>query len=138
VSRKKAVRFHIDVSAVFDLCSLPRAKENKNVMKTSTQDTARLSPYPQSFQSSPGRKAVTGIGAAAGAVRAQSQTASARTHLRQGFGAASVIRFGPKGLTTQNQALNALVFLYAQVSTTQIYTHAMSKPGLGARSPLDA
>ncbi|MBI3413805.1 MAG: tyrosine-type recombinase/integrase [Verrucomicrobia bacterium] len=27
---------------------------------------------------------------------------------------------------------------HRDVSTTQIYTHVMSKPGLGVRSPLDA
>jgi site-specific recombinase XerD len=26
---------------------------------------------------------------------------------------------------------------HAHVSTTQIYTHVMSKPGIGVRSPLD-
>jgi site-specific recombinase XerD len=56
--------------------------------------------------------------------------------------------------STQNQALNALVFLYREiihqdfgdlgdvlghkdVTTTMVYTHAMNKPGLAVRSPLD-
>ncbi len=39
--------------------------------------------------------------------------------------------------STQNQALNALVFLYKHVQTTMIYTHVLQQGGEGVISPLE-
>jgi hypothetical protein len=39
--------------------------------------------------------------------------------------------------STQNQALNAIVFLYKQVQTTMIYTHVMNEPAVAVSGPLD-
>ena len=36
-----------------------------------------------------------------------------------------------------DQVSEVMRFKHKDVSTTQIYTHVMAKPGLGVRSPLD-
>ncbi len=59
-------------------------------------------------------------------------------------GATEVVAFletlavqGNVAASTQNQALNALVFVYGQVERP-IYTHVLNRGGKGVRSPLDA
>ena len=39
-------------------------------------------------------------------------------------------------VSTQNQAFNAILFLYKDVTTTEIYTHVMNKDFSGLKSPL--